>query len=112
MSLLQYEGRFPLENKNSIESYVPLGKLKLVLMQLLSNKINTAALINKFQEYLLYDDVLFYTWKVLPQLTAKCNPNDVYIMNYLVLLEKLKIMRNKETQLLCYSEGKSVVGVS
>lgn len=106
MNLLGYEGRYPLEQKNSLDCYVPVNKLKTILMRLLSNKVNTAALINKYQEFLAYDDILFFTWKVLPQLTAKSNPNDVYILNYLLLLEKLQLGRNKESQLLCYTEGK------
>lgn len=109
MNLLGHEGRYPLEPKNSLDCYVPVNKLKTILMRLLSNKVNTAALINKYQEYLAYDDILFFTWKVLPQLTAKCNPNDVYILNYLLLLEKLQLARNKETQFLCYTEGKRKV---
>lgn len=74
-------------------------------MKLLSNKANNANLINKYDEYLVYDDILFFTWKLLPHLTAKSNPSDVYIMNYLLLLEKLHLEQNKETQLLCFLDG-------
>ncbi|KAJ8969965.1 hypothetical protein NQ317_008528 [Molorchus minor] len=71
MNILSYEGKFPLEAK---DNYVPLTKLKAVLMKILSNKQNNAHLINKYTEYLLFDDILFFTWKVLPSLTAKIQP--------------------------------------
>lgn len=107
MNILSQEGRFPLETKGSLDNYVPLPKLKSLLMKILSNKQNNSQLINKYTEYLLFDDILFFTWKVLPSLTAKSNPNDVYIMNYLLLLEKLSVYQNNETNILCGSgEGK------
>lgn len=105
MNLLSYEGKYPLEPKAEVDCYVPVNRLKAILMKLLSNKTNNASLINKYEEYLMYDDVLLFTWKILPYLTAKSNPNDVYIMNYLLLLEKLHLEQNKETQLLCFLEG-------
>lgn len=55
-------------------------------------------MINKHTEYLIFDDILFYTWKLLPSLTAKSNPNELYIMNYLSLLEKMQIYPNAETK--------------
>lgn len=101
MNLLGQEGKFPLEHRNESEHYLPLIRLKAVLMKVLSNSHNTTTLINKYDEYLQFDDVLFYTWKVLPSLTAKSNPNDVYILNYLLLLQKLKVSPNKEIKLFC-----------
>lgn len=101
MNVLSNEGRYPIESKGSLENYVPLNKLKAVLTKLLFTKHNTVHLINKYTEYLMYDDVLFFTWKVLPSLTAKTNPNDIYIMNYLHLLEKMQTYPNNESKLLC-----------
>lgn len=69
-------------------------------MKILSNKQNTSHFINKFEEYLSYDDILFFTWKVLPALTAKSNPSDIYIMNYLLLLEKMYVNKNEEHKVL------------
>ncbi|KAJ8915164.1 hypothetical protein NQ315_000416, partial [Exocentrus adspersus] len=104
MNILSHEGRFPLETKGSLDNYVPLHKFKSLLMKLLSNKQNNQQLITKYTEYLLFDDILFFTWKMLPSLTAKSNPNDVYIINYLLLLEKLQIEKNGETKILCGTE--------
>ncbi|RZC36232.1 CBF domain containing protein [Asbolus verrucosus] len=101
MNLLSHEGKFPLETKGSLDSYVPLNRLKPVLMKLLSSKHSNNQLINKYTEYLLYNDILFFTWKLLPALTAKSNPNEVYIMNYLLLLEKLQLKQHPEAQFLC-----------
>lgn len=109
MNLVAHEGKHPLEPKGSLESYVPLNRLKLILMKVLSNKTSSVNLINRYQDFLLYDDILFYTWKILPHLTAKRIPNDIYIMNYLLLLEKMQVQPHKETQLLCYNEGKKVI---
>lgn len=105
MNLLAFEGKYPLEYKAALEHHVPINKLKLILMKILSNKNNNAHLVNKFEEYLLYDDILLHTWKILPSLTAKSKPDDIYIMNFLLLLGKLHVNKNQETQLLCVNEG-------
>lgn len=107
MNIISHEGKSPLESKGTLETYVPLHRLKLVLMKLLSNRTNNIHIINKYTEYLLYDDILFFTWKLLPGLTAKSNPNEVYILNYLMLLEKLQLHGNQEKQFLC-GDGKSL----
>ncbi|GJQ73739.1 hypothetical protein Trydic_g14072 [Trypoxylus dichotomus] len=105
MNILTWEGRYPLEPKGTLECYVPLNRLKLILMKILSNKQHNPHLVAKFEEYLAYDDILFYVWRVLPGLTAKSNPNDIYIMNYLLLLEKLQVKCNDESRTLCSSGG-------
>ncbi|XP_018323703.1 nucleolar complex protein 4 homolog A [Agrilus planipennis] len=106
MNLLSYEGKFPLEQKGCLESYVPLGKLKATLLKMLTGNKNTSNLIKKFEEYLEYNDMLFFTWKVLPSITAKSNPNDIYIMNYLNLLDKMHVEENESKNCLCYgNEG-------
>lgn len=101
MNILSYEGKYPLEQKGSFDNYVPLIKLKYVLMKLLSEKQNNTHLINKYTEYLMFDDILFFTWKLLPSLTAKSNPSPIYVMNYLLLLEKLQVYPNNEPNILC-----------
>lgn len=108
MNLVSHEGKYPLETKGSQASYVPLNKLKQILMKILSNKASSLNLINRYQDFLLYDDILFFTWKILPHLTAKRIRNDVYIMNYLLLLEKMQVQPHKETQMLCYNEGRKI----
>jgi U3 small nucleolar RNA-associated protein 19 len=107
MNILSHEGKFPLETKGSLDFYVPLNRVKPILRKLLFNKHNNTELINKYTEYLLYNDILFFTWKLLPSLTDKTNPNETYIMNYLQLLEKLQLKQHPENQLLCeHGNGK------
>jgi U3 small nucleolar RNA-associated protein 19 len=108
MNILSHEGKFPLETKGSLDFYVPLNRVKPILRKLLFNKHNNTELINKYTEYLLYNDILFFTWKLLPSLTDKTNPNETYIMNYLQLLEKLQLKQHPENQLLCeHGNGES-----
>lgn len=104
MNILSHEGRFPIEIK-SFENYVPLSKLKAILIKILSNSQDNIQLINKYTEYLLYDDILFFTWKLLPFLTAKSNPGDIYMMNYLQFLGKLQVYKNNESKFLCADEN-------
>lgn len=101
MNMLAQEGKSPLDSKGPHDAPVPLNRLKPILMRLLSNKLNRGPLINKYTEYLLYNDILCYTWKLLPSLTTKANPNEIYIMNYLLLLEKLQLSQHADGQLLC-----------
>jgi U3 small nucleolar RNA-associated protein 19 len=108
MNILSHEGKFPLETKGSLDFYVPLNRVKPILRKLLFNKHNNTELINKYTEYLLYNDILFFTWKLLPSLTDKTNPNETYLMNYLQLLEKLQLKQHPENQLLCeHGNGES-----
>ncbi|KAL3273237.1 hypothetical protein HHI36_014691 [Cryptolaemus montrouzieri] len=107
IALLTSEGKYPLETRSSSDQcYIPLNKLKSVLLKLLSSENNNMQLINKYTEYILYNDILFNTWKLLPSLTQKMsNPSDVYIENYLNLLEKMQVYQNAEEKLLCGNEG-------
>lgn len=105
MNILSHEGRFPLETKSNFECYVPLPRLKSILIKILSNSQDNTQLINKYTEYLCFDDILFFTWKLLPSLTAKSNPGEMYMNNYLQLLGKLHVESNNETKILCGDES-------
>ncbi|KAB0793602.1 hypothetical protein PPYR_13222 [Photinus pyralis] len=105
MNLINYEAKYPLEAKLNLRNYIPLNKLKAVLMKLLTSKENTSHLIQKYEEYLVYDDVLFFTWKILPSLTAKANPNEFYMLNYLQLMEKMQVKRNDDPKAMCWIDG-------
>lgn len=101
LNLLSNEGKFPLESKPSLIQGVPLIRLKNILSKLLHTETNSALLLNKFEEYLLHNDVLLSTWKILPKITLKSNPSEQYILNYLNLLEKMPLEANEEVNLLC-----------
>lgn len=101
MKLLSKEGQNPLQSKDTNECYVPTKKLKLILQALLSSETNNTYQINKFTEYLDYNDILFYTWKSIPSIILHTNTTETYIINFLTLLEKLRINENSENKLLC-----------
>lgn len=82
----------------------PVEKLKVVLEQILSPKLNTAALAGRFSDYSQYADILSITWKVLPQLTPKgASPSDTFTLNFLHLINFLPITKEIEKggHLLC-----------
>ncbi|KAF5280926.1 hypothetical protein FQA39_LY17932 [Lamprigera yunnana] len=101
MNLISYEAKYPLETKLNFKSYIPLGKLKAIVIKLLSMRQNTTHLMQKYEEYFIYNDIIFFMWKILPSLTAKSNPSEVYIINYLHLLEKLPVTKNSEFKVIC-----------
>lgn len=64
-------------------------------MKLLSSERNNTHLLQKFQEYSAYPDVLYYSWKLLPPITPKTHPHETFIMNYLNLVDKLPLPTQK-----------------
>lgn len=94
MKLIAWEGKYPLEPKSN-EYYFPVYRLKLVIMKLLSSERNNTHLLQKFQEYSAYPDVLYYSWKLLPPITPKTHPHETFIMNYLNLVDKLPLPTQK-----------------
>lgn len=104
MNILSYEGKFP-QDKLPVEVFLPMHKLHNILAKIISHSQDNTQLINKYTEYLLFDDVLYFTWRVLPYLTAKTNPGDVYVKNYLQFLEKLSVSKNTETKYMCNTEN-------
>ncbi|KAF5284356.1 hypothetical protein FQR65_LT13573 [Abscondita terminalis] len=107
MNLISFEAKYPIESKLNFKGYLPLNKLKAVLMKILSVKQNTSYLTQKYEEYMVYDDIIFFTWKILPQLTAKSNPTELYIINYLQLMEKLPVKKNVDSRIVCCIDEES-----
>ncbi|XP_056389147.1 nucleolar complex protein 4 homolog [Hyla sarda] len=71
MKFVQLEGKFPLESANWKDSYrFPHHLLKLVIGSLLQEK-DLSPLITRFQEYLEYDDVRYYTMSVIVERIAQ-----------------------------------------
>lgn len=101
MNLLEQEGRFPLEQRHEMPRMMPVPRLKAILTRVLHKTQLSVHLINKFQEFFLFDDILHYTWKSLPSVTAKINPAKPYIFNYLLLLERLPVQQNASRALYC-----------
>lgn len=89
MKLLSLEGGLA----DSLEhNGFPETRLKSVLEHLLSASELTLHLVTRFQEFTVYHDVLFHSWKLLYQLTPKKDmPNETFIRNYLNLMYSMPI---------------------
>lgn len=96
LKLLAQEGKTPLEPTTNLGYYLPLHRLKPILMSLLSPEKDNINLINRFQEIAGYSDALYYTWKCLPSLTPKRQPREIYIKNLLELIDKLPLPKDTD----------------
>ncbi|XP_046609311.1 nucleolar complex protein 4 homolog B isoform X1 [Neodiprion virginianus] len=107
LKLMAEEGKMPLEPTDNLGYYFPLHRLKPILMKLLSPDKENTNLIARFQEIAAYPDALYFTWKSLPALTPKKQPNDTYISNLLELIDKMPLPKDglgekdEEWKLLC-----------
>lgn len=91
IKLMAAEGKAPLEPVANVEYYFPLHRLKPILMKILSAERDNFSLIARFQEIANYIDALYFTWKSLPSLTPKRQPQNVYIRNLLEFVHKLPL---------------------
>ncbi|VVD01521.1 unnamed protein product [Leptidea sinapis] len=117
--LMQAEGKYPLENVFGF--YFPSVRLKNIFIVLLDSEISMSAPIARFQEFTEYRDVQQYGLKILTTLSYKKSPSQIYMQNYLELLDKLLITEipteikikakernidDKEEKVLCNSDKK------
>lgn len=102
MKIIAEETRHPVEPH--ADRQFPIQKLKLVLMRLLSCDKNNTQLIDKFSEYTGFGDVLFYCWRALPPLTPRTHPTEIFILNYLALVDKLQVPADEPQELLGETE--------
>ncbi|XP_040272206.1 nucleolar complex protein 4 homolog [Bufo bufo] len=76
MKFVQLEGKFPLESASWKDSYwFPRRLLKLVIDRLLQEEKDSSSLISRFQEFLEYDDVRYYTMSVINERIAQVSQN-------------------------------------
>lgn len=94
------EGKAPLEPRDNLGYHFPLLRLKPILMTLLSPEKDNTNLISRFQEITGYPDALYYTWKCLPSLTPKRQPQEIYIKNLLELIHKIPLPKEEEGTVL------------
>ncbi|XP_069820132.1 nucleolar complex protein 4 homolog [Dendropsophus ebraccatus] len=72
MKFVRLEGKFPLESANWKDSYrFPRRLLKFVIDGLLQEDKDCSPLITRFQEFLEYDDVRYYTMSVINERIAQ-----------------------------------------
>lgn len=97
IKLMAEEGRTPLEPCDNPGYHFPLHRLRPILMTLLSPEKDNTNLISRFQEIAGYPDALYYTWKCLPSLTPKRQPQEIYIKNLLELIDKIPVPKEEGT---------------
>ncbi|KAG9487558.1 hypothetical protein GDO78_007416 [Eleutherodactylus coqui] len=74
MKFVQVEGKFPLESAIWKDSYrFPHRLLKRIVHGLLQEEKDSTLLLSRFQEYLEYDDVRYYTMTVINERIAQVN---------------------------------------
>ncbi|XP_075073259.1 nucleolar complex protein 4 homolog [Mixophyes fleayi] len=77
LKFIQLEGEFPLENAKWKDNYrFPRPLLKLVVDGLLREDKDSSLLIHRFQEYLEYDDIRYYTMTAINECTARVHQNN------------------------------------
>ncbi|XP_034949416.1 nucleolar complex protein 4 homolog B isoform X2 [Chelonus insularis] len=114
LKLMAEEGKFPIEPTEKHTYYFPLHRLKPILMKLLSPDRDNSSLIARFEEITGYKDALYYTWKSLPSLTPKRQPQELFIKNLLELIHKLSFPKDDELastndqELLCVNQDDSL----
>ncbi|XP_020282508.1 nucleolar complex protein 4 homolog isoform X2 [Pseudomyrmex gracilis] len=98
IKLMAEEGRTPLEPCDNPGYHFPLHRLRPILMTLLSPEKDNTNLISRFQEIAGYPDALYYTWKCLPSLTPKRQPQEIYIKNLLELIDKIPVPKEEDAE--------------
>lgn len=106
MHLLCVETKYP-KNPESKSSMLSTSKLRNIIQRLLSTTHLNTHLFVRFKEYGAYLDIVFYLWKLLPEITIKGSvPSDIYVQNFLELINTIAISAEvqENKQLLCCSE--------
>lgn len=105
MHLLCAEAKYP-KNRDT-KSTVSVGKLRSIAQRLLSTTHANNHLFARFKEYGAYLDIVFFLWKILPDITIKGSvPSDIYVQNFLELINTIPISAEvqENKQFLCCGE--------
>lgn len=106
MRLLCVQAKHP-KNPDVKSSMISTSKLRNIVQRLLSSTQLNGHLFARFKEYGAYLDVVFYLWKLLPDITHKGSaPSDIYVQNFIDLINTIPISAEvqENKQLLCCSE--------
>lgn len=106
MRLICVEAKHP-KNPDAKSSTMSTTKLKSIIQRLLSSDQLNTHLFARFKEYGAYLDVVFYLWKILPDITHKGTPpSDNYVQNFLDLINTIPISAEvqENKQLFCCSD--------
>ena len=93
VKLIQAEGRNPIKKVENTYPF-PQHRLQNTLQVLISDKENQQHLISRLQEYMEYQDFLFYTIKCLSTIVKQHKGQEVtevYLNNLFMLLEQIEI---------------------
>ncbi|XP_077299201.1 nucleolar complex protein 4 homolog isoform X2 [Arctopsyche grandis] len=88
-----------LSTKKFDKFYFPSHMLQGIILQLLSDKSDNSQIIQHFQKYTDHNDILFYSWKILTTIPHPTPVNNVYINNYLDLVNILPLQNDRKRKL-------------
>ncbi|XP_054731297.1 nucleolar complex protein 4 homolog A [Anastrepha obliqua] len=106
MKLLAAEGKYPLEKLDEPSKF-PKQRLRSILQKLVSSTKLQSALLQRFKEYSEYLDLVFYSWKLMQQLSSRTAfANEVFARNYLDLINAVPVTKDvqEERKLLCLTQ--------
>ncbi|KAM4710511.1 nucleolar complex protein 4 homolog isoform 2-T2 [Discoglossus pictus] len=104
MKFIQLEGKHPLEKAEWKETYCfPVVMLKSVVNSLLQEEANTSQLISRFQEFVEYDDVRYYTMTATNETIARVHQKTkealppVFVNNIFCLISSITMPEEEST---------------
>lgn len=94
MKFVAKESKHSLKSASEKQSSFPFNLFKNILTTLLSDRVNNQALLNRFQEFIEYDDLRYYilkiAWSTCRRL-PKGETSEMMLGNMFVLLENISI---------------------
>lgn len=91
MKLLTFEGFNPLDDQLNQQPF-PILQLNKIISRLLLSECLMKNIIVRFSDYVIYEDVCYYVWKLIMKNLipkSKSDLNTTFIQNYLELLNVL-----------------------
>lgn len=91
MKLLTFEGFNPLDDQLNQQPF-PILQLNKIISKLLLSECLMKNIIVRFSDYVIYEDVCYYVWKLIMKNLIPKNKSDLntnFIQNYLELLNVL-----------------------
>ncbi|XP_060598961.1 nucleolar complex protein 4 homolog B-like [Ruditapes philippinarum] len=113
MKLIVKESNFPVSSKDCTDPF-PHNLFKNMWALLLSDEVNNTGLLQRFEEYYVYDDIRYHTMKLILSLCdhkSKQKITETWLGNVFAVLEKLTIPSVQKDEplkkYLCAKSGQS-----